>query len=171
MIDPSEYLLVNESQELLPLKTGVCRVGVRKGDLFDLVEVKIEDPPIQSLEVVLPSGPVFEGETFELECLGKFQEGKQTEKSVTHLVEWSIEPPHRVEAIGGTSNQFKAHSLGDVKITARFGEIHSSVCELSIEGAVLKELQLHLEKNEFEAGERVPLKIEGIFSNGERTNL
>jgi len=165
-IEPSELIMINEENELLPLKTGLCRVGVKQGDLFDIVDVEIKNPDLEEMSIIVPDELFFDGEVMSLEVLGRFSGVEMRERPVTHLVEWSCDQPQLIDFFEDTDGMIKAKSPGVVKVRANYGETAFAEAEIKIQPAVLKRLNIRLESKTIEAGTQVPVFIEGVLSNG-----
>jgi tRNA A-37 threonylcarbamoyl transferase component Bud32 len=163
--DP-QRILVNENNELVPMAAGSVRVGVRVGDLFDLMDVVIDDLPLTALEIICPEEVIYLGESVQVEALGFYRDknGQETQRRVTHLLEWKISD----DFLGGFSSEqhgfFESKGVGKVFLQAAWGELQATK-EIKVEAAVLKKLKVSLPEI-LEAGEILTLEVQGLYSDG-----
>ncbi|MGE4158600.1 MAG: protein kinase [Planctomycetota bacterium] len=168
-ITPPGSLIVNADRELVPMKTGPARVAVRMGPWFDVAEVVVEDPVLDSLVLLVPPEPVSEGEEFSVQVMGLHTDaqGKRAEMAVTHLCQFKAEPESALESLEH-AGRLRALRAGAFTLQAMLAGVESPSVKRRIEPPVLKALALTLPSWVIEAGTRVPLLVEGVWSHGRR---
>lgn len=172
--DDTSIVSVNNSLEgkgvIGAVAQGVVQISAMIGDKTAVCEITVTDSGLISLAIVAPPPSLASGTSFQLEAKGVYNDGSQ--RDLTGYVFWESSDKGIASASNfeGEKGWLRAHTPGEVSITANFMGQSPSVT-ITITEATLEYIEIRPLDDHLPSGVKLQYQAMGYFSDGSEQDL